>query len=189
MDLLLFGIQGSGKGTQAKKLAAEFGYTIFEAGGALRAMAASGTELGNTVKSFVDKGSLVPSEIILDVVRAFILAAPSDQKILFDGIPRDMDQMRGFDMMMKEAGREFRCIHLMLPEDITIQRIQARAAEQGRIDDANIEFIQRRIGWFKEKNIPVIEEYKKKGMVTEIDGLGSVEEVYERMREAVLHSA
>src|SRR6185295_10510811 len=97
MDLVFFGIQGSGKGTQAKKLAAEFGYDIFEAGGELRKIAASGSELGKTVKNYIDEGHLVPHEIIMEVVKEAIGKRPKDQKILFDGIPRDDNQMRDFD--------------------------------------------------------------------------------------------
>src|SRR6185295_16910480 len=111
MDLVLFGIQGSGKGTQAKKLAADFGYDIFEAGGELRKIAASGSELGKTVKSYIDQGHLVPHEIIMQVVDEAIRARPKTQKILFDGIPRDEAQMKDFDAIMKKAGRDVRCIH------------------------------------------------------------------------------
>src|SRR3989338_7590382 len=112
MDIVLFGIQGSGKGTQAKKLAAEFGYDIFEAGGELRKIVATGSDLGNTVKAYIDLGHLVPFEIIMRVVKEAIAERPKDQKILFDGIPRDDAQMKSFDAIMKDAGREFRGIHI-----------------------------------------------------------------------------
>ena len=106
MDLVLFGIQGSGKGTQAKRLATEKGYEIFEAGGALRKISASGTSLGEKVKSFIDVGKLVPHEIIMDVLKEAIASQPKDQKILFDGVPRDLDQMRDFILIMEKLGRD-----------------------------------------------------------------------------------
>jgi adenylate kinase family enzyme len=121
MDLVLFGIQGSGKGTQAKRLAAEFGFDIFEAGGELRKIAASGSELGNTVKSYIDQGHLVPHEIIMQVVKEAIAARPKATKILFDGIPRDTDQMRDFDAIMKDAGRDFRCTEILLDKEQALQ--------------------------------------------------------------------
>ncbi len=183
MDLVLFGIQGSGKGTQAKKLAAEFGYDIFEAGGELRKIAASGTDLGKTVKSYIDQGHLVPFAIIMEVVKTAILARPKDQKILFDGIPRDTDQQKSFDAIMSDAGREFRCIHLTLDPEEGVRRILGRAKTEGRADDANEEVIRRRMSTFTQKTLPVIRAYEKKGIVTEIDGQKDVDSVYKAMQK------
>lgn len=186
MDILLFGIQGSGKGTQAKKLAAEFGFDIFEAGGELRKIAASGSELGNTVQSYIDAGNLVSHEIIMQVVQEAIAKRPSDQKILFDGIPRDSAQQKDFDAIMQKAGREFRAIHLLLSEEEGMQRVLGRAAIEGRADDANQDIIRKRMKTFFEKTMPVIEDYKARGLVTEIDGGKGMEEVYGEMKKAVL---
>lgn len=186
MDLVLFGIQGSGKGTQAKKLAAEFGYDIFEAGGELRKIAASGSELGQTVKSFIDAGNLVPHEIIMKVVKEAIGMRPKTQKILFDGIPRDLDQMKDFDAIMQEAGREFRVIHLLLDSEVGLTRIFGRAKLEGRADDADEGIIRKRMKTFTEKTLPVLATYKKKGNVTEIDGMKGVEEVYAGMKDLAM---
>lgn len=185
MDLVLFGIQGSGKGTQAKSLASEFNYDIFEAGGELRKIAASGSELGNTVKSYIDNGKLVPFDIIMQVVKEAILLRPKNQKILFDGIPRDEDQRNAFDAIMQDAGRDFRAMHLLLSPEEGMQRILGRAKAEGRADDANTEIVQRRMKTFTEKTMPVIEKYKAAGKVTEIDGMKGVEEVYEEMKSVV----
>lgn len=184
-DLVLFGIQGSGKGTQAKRLAAEFGYDIFEAGGELRKIAASGSDLGKTVSSYIDKGHLVPHQIIMQVVKEAILARPKNQKILFDGIPRDENQMKDFDQIMKDAGRDFRCIHILLTPEEGMRRILGRAAAEGRMDDADTAIIERRMKTFTEKTVPVIEKYKKEGKVMEIDGMKNVEEVYAAMKSAI----
>lgn len=183
MDLVLFGIQGSGKGTQAKKLCVEFGFDLFEAGGELRKIAASGSQLGETVKSFIDVGKLVPFEIIMQVVKEAIAARPKTQKILFDGIPRDLDQMRSFDQIMKDAGRDFTCIEIALTEEEGIQRILGRAKTEGRADDANEETIRRRMKTFAEKTKPVIEVYKDAGKIIEVDGKGTVDEVYDAIRK------
>ncbi len=178
MDLVLFGIQGSGKGTQAKKLAAEFGFEIFEAGGELRKIAASGTELGTTVKSFIDVGKLVPFEIIMEVLERAIEARPKSQKILFDGIPRDADQKRSFDEIMKRIGRDFQCLHLKLDPEEGVKRILKRAQIEGRADDANEETIRKRMNIFTEKTMLVIQEYEAVGKVRTVEGTGSVEEIY-----------
>lgn len=185
MDLVLFGIQGSGKGTQAKLLAKEFNYDIFEAGGELRKIAASGSALGETVKSYIDHGKLVPFDIIMKVVAEAIGTRAKDQKILFDGIPRDLDQMRAFDRIMQTQGRAFRCINLTVDAEKAFQRILGRAKVEGRADDADEAKIRLRMQTFRDKTIPVIEEYRKRTLVADIDGEGSVEEVYERLKNAV----
>jgi len=185
MDLVLFGIQGSGKGTQAKKLAADFGYYIFEAGGELRKIKASGTELGETVKKYIDEGHLVPHEIIMQVVKEAVQAQPADQKILFDGIPRDMDQMNDFNAIMEELGRPFACVQLLVDEERAFKRILGRAEVEGRADDADEEKIRRRMSLFKEKTMPVIELYRQNENMIEVDGEGDIEEVYERLKEGV----
>jgi adenylate kinase len=185
MDLVFFGIQGSGKGTQAKRLAAELGYDIFEAGGELRKIAAGDTELGRTVKSYIDEGKLVPHEIIMEVVKAAIAKRPATQKILFDGIPRDGNQQKDFDMIMQETGRDFRGIHLLLDPEAGVQRILGRAKTEGRADDADEAIIRRRMHTFTEKTLPVIARYKEQGKMTEIPGDRPVEEVYAQIKEAV----
>lgn len=185
MDLVLFGIQGSGKGTQAKKLAAQRGYKIFEAGGELRKIAASGTELGQKVSAYIDHGHLVPFAIIMEVVRTFVESGEENASILFDGIPRDPDQMHAFDDLMAKAGRTFTGVHIGVNEEEALKRIVQRAKEQGRADDASEEFIRRRMTLFHEKTEPVIESYKQRGKLIEIDGAGSVDEVYGRIETAL----
>ncbi|MEI8229829.1 MAG: nucleoside monophosphate kinase [Candidatus Peregrinibacteria bacterium] len=178
MDLVLFGIQGSGKGTQAKRLIADYGYDLFEAGGELRAIAASGSELGKTVKSYIDIGKLVPHEIIMQVVSAAIARRAPTQKILFDGIPRDDNQMQDFDSIMQKASRDFRCIEITLSEEEGLQRIFGRAKAEGRKDDADEGIIRRRMQTFTEKTLPVIERYKAQGKLVQVDGKGTMDDVY-----------
>lgn len=185
MDLLLFGIQGSGKGTQAKRLAQKLGYQVFEAGAALRGIAASGTPLGNTVKSYIDAGHLVPHEIIMRVVRENIAAVPKTQPVLFDGIPRDRDQQHDFDVLMAELGREFRCVRLKLDEDEAMRRIQGRAVAEGRADDAREEVIRKRMGIYREKTSPVADAYAERGLLTDVDAAGDVDAVFDRLLSVV----
>lgn len=185
MDLVLFGIQGSGKGTQAKRLAAEFDYKIFEAGQALRDMAASNTPLGQEVASYIDKGNLVPFNIIINVVESIVHATPAHQKILFDGIPRDLDQMKEFDRIMRECGREFQAVQMSLAKETAIERLQKRALAEGRLDDMHIEYIERRIGIFMEKTMRVVDAYREAGNMTVINALGTTDEVFQRLAAAV----
>lgn len=185
MDLLLFGIQGGGKGTQAKKLVDRFGFHHFEPGGVFRSMAASGTELGKTVASYIDQGNLVPHEIVMQVMSGAIGAVQPGKRILFDGIPRDGDQKRDFDLVMKSLGRTFRCVEIVVDENLAIQRILQRGKEQGRKDDQDEAFIRKRMGWTKEKTQPIIEEYRSQGWVATIDGDAPVDDVFDRIVAAM----
>ncbi|MFH1670472.1 MAG: nucleoside monophosphate kinase [Patescibacteria group bacterium] len=185
MDLVFFGIQGSGKGTQAKKFAAEFGFDIFEAGGELRKIKKSGTPLGDEVASYIDEGKLVPFEIIMRVTKEAVLERTADQKILFDGIPRDSDQMNAFNEIMEEVGRDFLCVEIKLDKEEAVQRILGRAEEEGRADDADKSIILRRMDTFIEKTMPVIEAYKSQGKLIEVDGDGTIDKIYGRLKEAL----
>jgi adenylate kinase len=185
MDIVLFGIQGSGKGTQARKLAEEFGYILFETGGALRAIAATNSDLGRQVKAIIDAGHHVSPEIVMDVVNAAVKGCPKEKPIIFDGIPRNMDQMGPFDLVLKRAGREFRCIEIHVDEEAAVQRILKRATIEGRADDASEEKIRLRMKLFHEKTEPVIAAYRAQRMVVDVDGEGEVEDVYARLKEAI----
>jgi adenylate kinase len=184
MDIVLFGIQGSGKGTQAKKIAAEFGYELFETGAALRKIATQDTELGRSVKKTIDAGHHVSAETVIAVLRAAVETAEG-KSMLFDGIPRNTDQMGPFDAVLRESGREFRCIEIHVDEEAAVQRILKRASLEGRADDASEESIRRRMQLFHEKTEPVIEAYRTRGIVTDIDGEGTVEEVYARLKKVM----
>lgn len=186
MDLVFFGIQGSGKGTQAKRLCQEFGFEYFEAGGELRKIKASGSDLGKTVASYIDVGKLVPHEIIMQVCEEAIRAKDPTRPILFDGIPRDADQQRDFDRIMATLGRDFRCIEITLDPEVGVQRIKGRAKVEGRKDDVDEATIRKRMGTFLEKTRPVIENYRKQGKVTNVDGDRSVEEVYEDLKQSLM---
>lgn len=185
MDIVLFGIQGSGKGTQAKRLAAEFGFDIFEAGGELRKIAASGSELGETVKSYIDAGNLVPHEIIMQVVQTAIESRDADTRILFDGIPRDDQQQQDFDQVMQTVGRDFRCVQILLDKDEAVARIKDRAEKEGRVDDADPAIIAKRMQTFHDKTEPVIAAYADAGKLVTVDGDGSMDEVYDRLVQAL----
>ena len=177
MNLVFFGIQGSGKGTQARLLLETKPYYYFEAGQELRNIIATGSELGKELGTYLDNGKLAPFEIVMSVMKEAVAKVPADQDILFDGIPRDHDQMVAFNELMKEFNRDFTCIHFVLSKEEALARIAKRAELEDRVDDADQAKVLKRIGWFFDKNLPVIEQYKADGLVHEVNADQSVEAV------------
>lgn len=180
MDLILFGIQGSGKGTQAKIIAEKFDLEIFETGAELRKLAQEDTELGKKVKTLIEAGHLVPDEIVIQIVKNFLEPLPKTQRILFDGVPRKIIQQKAFDELIKNLDRNFIGILIEIPEEETIQRLLAR----GRNDDT-AEGIKNRIEHFKKETLPVIEDYKQRGKMITINGSQPIEKVGEEISSKV----
>ncbi|MDH5597163.1 MAG: nucleoside monophosphate kinase, partial [Candidatus Peregrinibacteria bacterium] len=125
MDIILFGMQGSGKGTQGKILAEQYDLTVFEMGGALRSMIASGSELGNQIKTIVEAGDLVGDDVIMQVVEKF-LAAHEGHDILFDGIPRTTVQSEKLQEVLKTHGRDAFALNIKISEKEAIERLTKR---------------------------------------------------------------
>lgn len=185
MDLLLFGIQGSGKGTQAKMLAEQYGCMWFDTGAELRKLSETDTPLGRAIAGKIDHGNLVTNEITMEMTRASMLEVSPGQKVLFDGIPRYMEQKITFDAMLKEMGREVRGITIDVDEEAAIKRILERGKTSGRPDDQEEEFIRNRIAWSKKKTFPVIAAYESEGILARVDGNGTPEEVHKRVLAAL----
>lgn len=182
MDLSLFGIQGCGKGTHAKLLAAEFDYDIYGTGNEMRRVAATDTETGRIVKELIDGGNLAPVDVVMQVTADW-LAEHKGRKVIFDGIPRSIEQLDKFNGVVADAGRTFVGVHIVLSEDQAFERIKNRSA--GRTDDATEASIRRRLQVFKETTVPVIDWYREQGNMIDVDGSGTVEEVYARVKQAL----
>ena len=185
MDLLIFGIQGSGKGTQAKLLAEKYGCLWFDTGAELRRLSETDTPLGRAIAGKIDHGNLVTNEITMELTRASMLEVKPGQPVLFDGIPRYMEQKITFDAMLREMGREVRGITIDVDENAAIKRILERGKTGGRIDDQDETFIKNRIEWSKKKTFPVIAAYESEGIIARVDGNGTPEEVHERVLVAL----
>lgn len=203
MDYVLFGMQGSGKGTQSKTLAQSKNLAIFETGAELRKMAASDTELGRKVKEIMEAGNLVSTEVVMDIIRAFINSLEEGQSALFDGIPRSQDQQEQFDALMEEEGREFTGILIEISEEEALKRLTTRRICQGcksaypafydkeaceacggelvtRKDDTP-DAIRTRLDTYANKTVPVIEDYKSRDKMVSVNGEQSIEAVTEEM--------
>lgn len=176
MDLVLFGIQGSGKGTQAKILSEKLQMEIFETGGELRKLSKQDSELGKKIKNLIDNGHMVSNEIVMEIVENFLKNVPTEQKVLFDGLPRKLIQKESFDALIDKVGRQIVGLQIIIPEEKTINRLLKRAEIEKRADDTP-EGIRNRIASFYEETIPVIEKYKAEGKLLEVNGDQEIDKV------------
>ncbi|WP_027892156.1 adenylate kinase [Calidithermus chliarophilus] len=182
--VIFLGPPGAGKGTQAKRLAAEKGYRQLSTGDILRSHIARDTELGRKVGPILDRGDLVPDDLILELVKEEIAAMPTP-RIIFDGFPRTYAQAEALDRLLKELGVELRGVLLVdVPREELIKRLLGRAEAEGRSDD-NEATIRNRLAVYEEKTQPLVEYYARTGSLKAIDGLGSMDEVWARIQSAL----
>jgi adenylate kinase len=179
--IAMLGPPGSGKGTQAARLQQEFGYTPLSTGNLLREARVEGTDLGRQAASYMDRGDLVPDELILAVVRA----AADDfegKALLLDGFPRTRAQAEAMTGGLAQLGRELGAAILIdVPDDLVMERILGR--HQGRSDD-NPETVRERLRVYHEETEPLIAYYGERGLLRNVDGSGSPDEVYEQVRRS-----
>jgi adenylate kinase len=187
---IIFGPPGSGKGTQAARIEAEYGLKHLSTGEILRAEAAKGTPTGKEVGRIMAAGDLVPDELIVDIVRSRLPEAEAGAGVLLDGFPRTVRQAQALDAMLAEEGhRVDLVISLEVPEHDLVERLLQRAALQGRADDTK-QAITERMHEYHKLTEAVLDHYARQGVVLErIDGTGTPEEVFDRIRRAVVISS
>lgn len=183
--LLLIGPPGAGKGTQAVELSNAYSIPAISTGDIFRANVAGGTPLGVQAKAFMDRGEYVPDSLTNDLVRDRLAQADAAEGFLLDGYPRTIDQVRELDSMLSDAGTALDAVVLLTADtDEVVTRLLKRATEQGRADDTE-DVIRRRLEVYAEQTAPLIKVYGERGLVAEVDGLGTVEAVTERIRAAL----
>lgn len=183
--LLLIGPPGAGKGTQAVELSNAYSIPAISTGDIFRANVAGGTPLGLQAKAFMDRGEYVPDSLTNDLVRDRLAQSDAQGGFLLDGYPRTIDQVRELDGMLEAAGTQLDAVVLLTADtDEVVSRLLKRATEQGRADDTE-DVIRRRLEVYAEQTAPLIEVYGQRGLVVEVDGLGTVEAVTARIREAL----
>lgn len=179
--LLIIGPQGSGKGTQGARLAEAFGVPAVSTGDVFRENVRGGTELGLQVKAIIDAGDLVPDELTGAIVRDRLEQDDAAPGFLLDGYPRNLAQVADLDAFLDARGEPLTAvIELSVPRDVSIQRLSLRAIEQGRADD-NAESIAKRLGIYESETAPILGVYRDRGVVDAVDGVGSLDEVFERI--------
>ena len=187
LDIVILGPPGAGKGTQAKRVAAETGLPHINTGDILRAERASGSDLGRTVEALMARGELVPDDVVIDVVRERLERPDTANGFVLDGFPRTLPQADALDRMLAEIEREVTLVLLFqLPAEVAEQRLRRRAAEEGRFDDTP-EVIRRRL---KVQSVPeeLVAYYRAKGILVGIHAERTVDEVFAEV-QAVLETA
>ncbi len=184
MNIVIFGPPGAGKGTQSQRLVDKYHLAYISTGDALRAEMASGSELGLQAKALIDMGQLVPDQMVIDIVQNVILMHHSDLKcngILFDGFPRTVAQADALDEMLDNVNDHITCmVSLDVPEKDLIERILIRARTSGRSDD-NEDTIAKRLHEYQQKTKPVAEYYIQQNKYRQVDGLGTIDEITQRL--------
>ena len=179
---ILFGPPGAGKGTHAAPMVKRFHRKHISTGELLRSEIASGTELGKHARALIEKGDFVPDEVVEGMIANTFAANPHVKGFLLDGFPRTVQQAMDLDEMLESRDEYVTgVISLMIPDDVIKQRIKGRALIEGRADDANDETIANRIKTYHAKTEPLIEIYKAKGIYHEVNAVGTIPEVEERV--------
>ena len=185
MRLILMGPPGAGKGTQAKHVAEHFGIPAISTGDIFRANVSEGTELGVKAKEYMDAGEYVPDEVTNLMVRNRIDEDDAKPGFLLDGYPRTLAQVEELDGMIKFTGHELDAVVVLTvdPEEL-VQRLLQRAETDGRSDDTE-DVVRRRQEVYAEQTEPLIDVYRDRGLLHEVDGMGEVDEVTKRVFAAL----
>jgi adenylate kinase len=185
LDVLLLGVQGAGKGTQAKRLASEYGLAHIATGDMLRAAMAAGTPLGLRVKPIYDAGDLVPDELMIQLIRERLAQPDTENGFILDGFPRTTPQADALDSMLAEIDRPIGVVlELQVPDDVAIERLSKRAVDEGRSDDTP-EAIAKRIALYHEQTKPLVSHYRLAGNLVGIHGDRPENEVFAEIQQAI----
>jgi adenylate kinase len=180
--ILILGPQGSGKGTQAKRIAAAYGVPHVATGDMFRAAVADGSELGKRVRPYLDTGDLVPDDLTIDLIRERL--AEEDGFVL-DGFPRTMAQAEALDAMLDEIGKPLDAVILLqVSDEEATKRLRARAEQEGRADDSP-EAIRNRLRLYHELTELVVDRYQLAGIEVIVDGEQTVDEVFAAIQDAL----
>lgn len=183
MRIIIFGPPGAGKGTQATLIKEEYNIPHLSTGEIFRTAIKNETELGKKVTSILDAGELVPDETVVELVEEELNKPKYDDGYILDGFPRTVPQAAAFDQILADNGNELTAFLLLeVPKEELVNRILSRG--EGRSDDTK-EGVIRRLEVYREDTRPVKEHYEKQGLVEEIDGVGTIKEIFGRIKTAL----
>jgi len=186
LNIVLFGPPGAGKGTQSERLIEKFNLVHLSTGDIFRYNIKGATELGVLAKSYIDKGQLVPDEVTIKMLRSEVLKNESAKGFIFDGFPRTNMQADALDEFLLELKTSITLMAALEVEENELKdRLKKRAEVSGRSDDADPEVIANRIKVYKKETSPVKAFYQKQNKFVSIDGVGSIDEITNRLFEAI----
>lgn len=190
LNLVLFGPPGAGKGTQAKRLIKKYHLVHLSTGEILRSEIKAKTPLGLQARQRMDRGELVPDELVVGMIRERLEKSENRSGFIFDGFPRTVAQARILDQMLRDLGLK---IDLMLCLEVDreelISRLLTRGKESGRSDDQDVSIIHNRIEIYNQQTAPIIDYYASQQKHMAIQGMGAVEDIFERLSEAICQIA
>ena len=182
INIVLFGKPGAGKGTQADFLKHKYNLVHLSTGDIFRFNIKSDTELGRLAKTFMDKGDLVPDEVTIKMLRSEVDKNPQAAGFLFDGFPRTIAQAEALDAFLASKEEEITAtVALEANDEVLVQRLLERGKTSGRPDDQDEEKIRNRYQEYNEKTAPLMDYYKAQNKFYAVDGIGSIQEVTERL--------
>jgi adenylate kinase len=183
--LLLLGPPGAGKGTQAERLVKSLGIPQIATGDMLRAAVRAGSEVGRRAQAYMERGDLVPDAVVIGVAEERMQQPDARRGFILDGFPRTPGQAEALDRMLERLGVQLeRCVALCVDEETLVQRLQRRAAIDGRSDD-NEAIIRNRMRVYRESTQPLIDYYRRRGVLAEVDGEGDIDAVAARIGEVL----
>lgn len=186
LNIVLFGPPGAGKGTQSEHLIERYGLVHLSTGDIFRANIKGETELGKLAKSFMEKGELVPDAVTISMLEAEVNKHSDPKGFIFDGFPRTSAQAIALDEFLTSKNTSITCmLALEVEEEELKARLLNRAKTSGRPDDADPAIIQNRIDVYNRETAPVAEYYKAKGKYRGINGIGSIEDISNRLSESI----
>ena len=182
INIVLFGKPGAGKGTQADFLKHKYNLVHLSTGDIFRFNMKNDTELGKLAKSYIDNGDLVPDEVTINMLQDEVEKNPQAKGFLFDGFPRTIAQAEALDKFLEGKNQEITAtVALEANDEILVQRLLERGKTSGRPDDQDEEKIRNRYQEYNEKTAPLMDYYKAQNKFYAVDGIGSIEEVTERL--------
>ena len=185
-NLILFGPPGAGKGTQSEKLLNKYGLVHLSTGDILRSEVSAATELGLKAKEIMDRGDLVPDEVVIGMIRSKLQANREARGFIYDGFPRTTAQAEALDQLLDEQNTSIdTMLALEVDDDELIKRLLNRGKDSGRSDDQNEEIISNRIAEYNNKTSPLIEYYNKQGKFKSVEGMGTIDEIFTRLCQSV----
>jgi len=187
VNVLLLGPQGSGKGTQAKMLADEYGLAHISTGDMLRAAAEAGTQLGQVAKPLMDAGQLVPDDLVVGIIRERLGEDDTHEGFVLDGFPRNIEQADALDEMLREIGRPLDVVfELQLSDDIALERMTRRAEIESRADDTP-EAMRKRLETYHAETEPLVAHYRVRASLVCIHGDRTISEVFSELEATLEH--